>query len=172
LNCFLPDLPGHERGGGPVIPQAAILRPGAAGPEVLLVKRTSPRAWELVGGYVNPGEAIEAALVREVREETGLVVAIERLIGWYDRTGFRPHRSPVYVCRVVGGALRRSSEAVDIGYFPVDRLPLGLFPWYRPIIRDAAQGVVNSGRQRQRLGVAMVAASAAIHLGEMVGLLR
>ena len=50
----------------------------------------------------------EDALRREVREETGLEVAIERVVGDYRRTGFRPHRARVYRCRAIGGALRRA----------------------------------------------------------------
>ena len=169
---MLPDLPGYETGGGPVIPQAVILRGAWRGQEVLLVKRTSPRAWELPGGCVEPGERPDEALVREVREETGLEVRLERLLGWYERTGFRPHRSPVYVCRPIAGKVRRSPEAVDIAFFPVGRLPLGLFPWYREIVRDASRGVAHAEHRRQRLGPAAVAAGAAIHLGELAGLLR
>src|SRR5918997_244606 len=74
---ILPELPGYETGGGPVIPQAVILRREGETPEVLLVKRTSPRAWELPGGYVEPRETTEQTVVREVREETGLEVQIE-----------------------------------------------------------------------------------------------
>jgi 8-oxo-dGTP pyrophosphatase MutT (NUDIX family) len=172
IHTVLPDLPGYEAGGGPVIPQAVILRPGKAGPEVLLVKRTTPRAWELPGGYMNRGEAPVTAMAREVREETGLIVRPDRLVGWYERTGFRPHRSPVFACTPVSGNLRRSSEAVAIGYFPAGRLPLGLFPWYREIVRDAVAGRSYPGRREQHLGLGTVAASVAIHLGALSGLLR
>ncbi|MGH2350168.1 MAG: NUDIX domain-containing protein [Chloroflexota bacterium] len=168
----MPELPGYETGGGPVIPQAVILRQAPLTPHVLLVKRTSPRAWELPGGYTDPGEAPPDTLIREVREETGLDVRIDRLVGWYRRTGFRPHRSPVYACTPVGGGVRKSHEAVDIGYFPLDRLPLGLFPWYREVIRDAAAGQTHPHERRQHLGLAAVAASTAIHLGELTRLLR
>jgi ADP-ribose pyrophosphatase YjhB (NUDIX family) len=172
LQAILPDLPGYEPGGGPVIPQAVVLRPGPAGPEVLLVKRTTPRAWELPGGYLNRGEEPRVAMAREVREETGLEVRADRLIAWYDRTGFRPHRSPVFACTPVGGTLRKSREAVAIGYFPADHLPLGLFPWYREVVRDAVAGRAHPGRREQHLGLVTVAASIAIHVGAVTGLLR
>jgi 8-oxo-dGTP diphosphatase len=155
-----------------VIPQAVILRRAAAGAEVLLVKRTSPRAWELPGGYVEPHEQPAEALVREVHEETGVDVRLDRLVGWYRRTGFRPHRSPVYACTPLGGTVRRSGEAVAIGYFPVDKLPLGLFPWYREVIRDAARGVTHREDREQHLGFPVVVTCLAIHLGGMAGLLR
>ncbi|MDQ3700260.1 MAG: NUDIX domain-containing protein [Chloroflexota bacterium] len=173
LQRVLPDLPSFEAGGGPVIPQAVVVRQAPAGDlEVLLVKRTSPRAWELPGGYVDPGEAPDAALRREVREETGLEVSLDRLVGWYHRTGFRPHRSPVYACTPAGGHLRRSHEAVDIGYFRIAKLPLGLFPWYRQVIRDATGGVTLSGAKTQHLGLVAVASGATIHVAARLGLLR
>lgn len=171
LRAALPDLPEHERGRGPVIPQAVILREAPLGVEVLLVKRTTPRAWELPGGYAEPGEAPDEALRREVREETGLEVRIERLMGWYWRTGFRPHRSPVFAC-AAEGTPRASQEAVDIGYFPVGRLPLGLFPWYHEVIRDALRGAAYPDGKRQHVGPLTVALSAAIHVAETAGLLR
>jgi ADP-ribose pyrophosphatase YjhB (NUDIX family) len=171
LNLAFPDLPSYESGGGPLIPQAVVVRSGQAGPEVLLVKRTSPRAWELPGGYAESGESPEHALVREVREETGLEVRVERLVAWYRRTGFRPHRSPVFRCQPERGDLRVSHEAVGIGFFPVARLPLALFPWYREVIRDALGTGLPGAHKEQRLGPAMVLASVLIHLGARLGIL-
>ncbi len=172
LQRLWPELPEHAPGPGPVVVQAVVLREGAAGAEVALVKRASPRAWELPGGAVEAGETWEEAAAREVAEETGLEVRIERLQGWYARTGYRPHRSPVFVCRVVGGRLRANPESVEAAFFPVARLPVGLFPWYRPIIRDAVAGASHRALQVQHLGLAAVLAGMAIHLGELAGILR
>jgi len=61
---------------------------------------------------------------------------------------------------------------VAIGFFPVDHLPLGLFPWYREIIRDAVAGRSHPDRQEQHLGLGTVVTSAAIHLGALSGVLR
>jgi 8-oxo-dGTP diphosphatase len=155
-----------------MIAQAVVLRAGNMGTEVLLVHRTSPRAWELPGGEVESGEEPRQTAIRETREETGLIVQVERQLGWYRRTGFRPHRSPVYVCHVFGGSLRPNWESVAVRWFPVDRLPLGLFPWYRSIIQDAAHGVTYLHEQRQHLGVRATAAGTAIHFGSILGLVR
>ncbi len=149
-----------------------MLHGAGAGKQVLLVKRTSPCAWELPGGNVDPGELPETAAVREVQEETGLDVRVERPLGWYERTGFRPHRSPVYVCTVVGGTLRHNRESFAVRFFPATRLPLGLFPWYRPLIRDAVGGRTHQAPVRQHLGVIATLAAGLIHVGEVAGVLR
>ena len=147
--------------------QAVILRDAPA-PEVLLLLRTSPRAWELPGGAVELGEAPEEAVLREVKEETGLDVSIDRLLGHYRRTGFRPHRSPVYVCRYVSGTPRRNWESIRVEWFPISGLPSGLFPWYVPVIQDAARGVSHEEEQRQHLGLGAVWAATLIHVRQVV----
>jgi 8-oxo-dGTP diphosphatase len=167
LLALIPDIPRLELGSGPIIPQAVVLRdapnvPGGA--EVLLLLRTSPRAWEFPGGALERGEAPEEAVVRETLEETGLDVEVERLVGWYRRPGFVPHRSPVYVCRATGGRIRSNFESVRVAWFPVDVLPEALFPWYIPIVRDAVAGVSHSEEQVQRLGVRSALAALRIHV--------
>jgi 8-oxo-dGTP pyrophosphatase MutT (NUDIX family) len=62
---------------------AAAIRDDAG--RILLVKQTYGRLnWELPGGKVEPNEEVTAAVVREVREETGLDVAADRVTGLYD----------------------------------------------------------------------------------------
>ena len=168
---LIPSLPAYEyAGGGPEIAQAVILRGGSSDQrqEVLLLLRTSPRAWELPGGAVEPGESPEVAVLREVKEETGLDVRIDRLLGRYRRTGFRPHRSPVYVCSYVSGVPRRNWESIRVEWFPIDDLPSGLFPWYVPVIQDAARGVTHQVEQRQHLGLAAVLSAILIHVRQVV----
>ena len=147
-----------------VVPQAVVLRPGQSGQKVLLVLRTNPRAWELPGGELEQGEDLAECAAREVEEETGLRVQVERLVAWYHRTGFIPHRSPVYVCSVVEGQLHGNFESVRLEWFSVDALPDGLFPWYRPVIAAAVSGVTLEGEQVQHLGLRQVVQSLTIHL--------
>ena len=119
-----------------VVCQALVLRTRARGKEVLLSVRSDVRGWELPGGRIEPDEEAHEALVREVREETGLVVEVERHVGDYVRTGFRPHTARVYMCRVISGQERLSSEILDLRWFPTHEIPQGLLPWYRQPIED------------------------------------
>ena len=86
--------------------QAVVLREGS----VLLAVRSDIRGWELPGGNSDPGETGEETLRREVLEETGIEVEVERRVGDYTRAGFRPHTARVWLCRPVGGGLRPSAE--------------------------------------------------------------
>ena len=104
---------------------------------VLLAMRAELRGWELPGGAALPGESGEAALRREVAEETGLAVETLAHVGDYCRSGFRPHTARVYRCRVSGGALRASPESPAVAWFDPIALPRGLFPWFRGPLADA-----------------------------------
>jgi 8-oxo-dGTP pyrophosphatase MutT (NUDIX family) len=104
---------------------------------VLLAVRRDLRGWELPGGHLMTGESPEDGLIREVREETGHDIAIERHVGDYVRTGFRPYTASVFRCRVVGGALRPSVETPVVRWFDIAELPDTLFPWFREPLADA-----------------------------------
>jgi ADP-ribose pyrophosphatase YjhB (NUDIX family) len=131
---------------------------------VLLSERRELRGWELPGGAVRPGEADEDALRREVLEETGLEIAIERLVGEYERSGFRAHVARVYACRAVGGALRPSREAPRHRWFPVDALPETLFPWFRSPLEDALRELPGPVARREHQGLAAILAGLRIDL--------
>ncbi len=90
---------------------------------IFLVKSTYQRfhPWGLPGGSLEYGEHPEAAVIREVREETGLTVSIEKLLlvdAWLpDRVGL------YYLCRITDGTFSPSDEVSEFGYFSVDDLP-------------------------------------------------
>jgi len=80
---------------------------------LLLVQRGNEPGrglWSLPGGRVEPGEDDAAALVREMAEETGLVVQPGDLVG---RVRRGPYEIADYRCRVVGGTLLAGDDALD-----------------------------------------------------------
>lgn len=103
---------------------------------VLLGQRRDGDHWGQPGGGLEAGEVPWQGVAREVREETGLEVVVERLAGVYSW----PHLDEIifsFVCRTTGGALATSDETRAVRYFPLDALPATLFREHAERIRDA-----------------------------------
>jgi ADP-ribose pyrophosphatase YjhB (NUDIX family) len=112
--------------------------------KILLTKREDADSWCLPGGAVDDGESLAAAAVREVREETGLVVRLTRLVGLYSRPEWSSH-SVVFAAELLGGALApHPTEVVEAGFFDPGALPEPLLWWWERPIREAAAGVGGS----------------------------
>ena len=93
--------------------------------KIALVRRgMNPRqgTWVFPGGYVDRGEGVEEAALRETWEETGLVVRLERLVGLYSRTGDEVVLA-VYAGQVVSGELKAGPEEKEAAWFSPDDLP-------------------------------------------------
>lgn len=143
-----------------VVHQAAVLSERG----VLLAVRSDLRGWELPGGNALPGESGEEAVRREVCEETGVLVAVERRVGDYVRTGFRPHTARVWRCRAIGGAPRPSDETPVVRWFAPEDVPDTLFPWYRAPLEDALADRDEPALRREHQGVRSVLAGMRIDL--------
>jgi ADP-ribose pyrophosphatase YjhB (NUDIX family) len=100
---------------------------------VLLIRRGTPPLlgeWSLPGGVLECGETLREAVVREAREETGLVVETGEMLGVYERLirgdeeRVRYHYVLIdFLCRPVGGDLEAGSDAADVRWFARDELP-------------------------------------------------
>jgi 8-oxo-dGTP diphosphatase len=80
--------------------------------------------WVFPGGYVDRGEAMEAAALREAKEESGLDVRLDALINVYSYPG-APLVVVVYAASVVGGELCGDEECLEAGLFAPDAIPWG-----------------------------------------------
>jgi 8-oxo-dGTP diphosphatase len=109
--------------------------------QVLMIRRANDPGyglWSMPGGYVDRGEVAEEAAAREVREETGLEVEIERLIGLFSEAG-QPVMVAAFLAREVGGVLKAGDETLEVGFFDVQDLPPLAFPRDRLIITCCLQ---------------------------------
>lgn len=114
---------------------------------LLLQRRSDGGQWGLPGGSVEIGESVARAIRREVSEETGLDVAVRRVVGVYSDPRRQVVRYPngnvwhyvnvCFECAARGGALRTSDETLELSYFRVGRLPRTLLTNHRIRIRDA-----------------------------------
>jgi len=103
---------------------------------VLLCHRRDLDVWNLPGGGVESRETPWDAVVREVREETTLVVAMERLAGIYSK----PDQAELvfsFVCTILAGAPTLTDEADEIAYFALDEVPRNTSIKHFERIRDA-----------------------------------
>jgi 8-oxo-dGTP diphosphatase len=85
---------------------------------MLLIRRATPPSagrWSIPGGRCHPGESTAAACVREVAEETGLLVSVVRRAGRVMRAGSDDVDYDIedFVCSVHGGELRAGDDAAE-----------------------------------------------------------
>jgi len=98
---------------------------------ILLIKRDDSGLWTIPGGAMEVGESIRQAVVREVREETGLEVEPETIVGIYSNPRHvveyadgevRQEFSICFGCGVIGGDLATSEESPEVGFFEPEEI--------------------------------------------------
>lgn len=92
---------------------------------VLVERRYEPLGYALPGGFVEVGETVEKAVLREVKEETGLDAQIVKLLGVYSEPNRDPRFHVVSVVFVLdaSGELRGGDDAKRTVVFPIEDLP-------------------------------------------------
>ncbi len=113
---------------------------------VLVRRRNPPEGWALPGGFVEYGESVESAAVREAMEETGLAVRLVCLLGVYSDPGRDPRFhtvSTVFVATAEGNPVG-GDDAAEAGVFDPGELP-------DPVAFDHAR-IVNDYIQMRRDG--------------------
>lgn len=107
---------------------------------ILLVQRAiepSYGKWVFPGGYVDRGETLEAAALREVQEESGLLVRLTRLLGVYSFPG-NAVIVVAYAGDVTGGSLKIDDESLAVRSFPPAEIPWDqlAFPSTVQVLKD------------------------------------
>lgn len=120
--------------------------------EIVLIRRgiePFKGHWALPGGHVEYDESVEACAVRETKEETGLDVTLDGLIGVYSEPGRDPRGHVVTVAfagTAIGGEMKADTDASEIVKIPVEKYreyPLAFD--HARIIEDAMKGVLKRG---------------------------
>jgi len=113
--------------------------PGHSGPGVVLIRRKNPPfGWALPGGFVDYGESLESAAIREAAEETSLQVSLLYQLGAYSDPARDPRHhtlSVVFVARATG-VPKAADDAKDIGVFDQPSLPRPLAFDHEKILQD------------------------------------
>jgi ADP-ribose pyrophosphatase YjhB (NUDIX family) len=129
----------------PKVAVGTIITAGADGRQIILVKRAIEPGygkWVFPGGYVDRGEEITLAAVREAREEAGIDVRLGPLVGVYSYAG----RTPiiiVYAATMIGGELAVDDEGLEARAFDIDGIPWDelAFRSTHEALRDFLDGV-------------------------------
>ncbi len=125
--------------------------------EIVLVKRKNPPfGWALPGGFVDYGETVEEAAIREAKEETFLDVELEFLLGVYSHPSRDPRQHNISVVFVAKSfdftPLRGGDDAKEARLFSIDDLPdlvfdhMDIISDYKDLLRKGKRGLISFGR--------------------------
>lgn len=111
--------------------------------KILLTQRDDLETWILPSGGVEDGESIARAAIRETKEETGLDVELERLVGVYSRlSNMSPVHAVLFTAKPIGGEIKcQEGETIAVEWFNFNELPSPLSAGHKRRIEDAISGV-------------------------------
>lgn len=113
-----------------IVPSASTIVLDEAG-KILLQRRSDTGVWALPGGAMEIGETIGETAIRETKEETGLDVELEYIVGIYTNPHHvvafsggevRQQFSICFACRLLGGELKRSEESYEVGFYAPEEI--------------------------------------------------
>lgn len=106
---------------------------------VLIERKNPPAGWALPGGFVDVGETVEQAAIREAQEETSLQVFLTELLWLYSH----PQRDPrghtvsvVFIATAKNFSMQAQDDAQSAGFFLQDNLPKPLAFDHQKILQD------------------------------------
>jgi 8-oxo-dGTP diphosphatase len=110
---------------------------------VLVIRRNDNGHWEAPGGVLELGESFEDGVRREVLEETGLEITVERLSGVYKNLA-NGIVALVYRCRPVAGDTHPTAEAREVRWMTRDQVESSMNPAFAVRVLDAFDDHVHS----------------------------
>jgi ADP-ribose pyrophosphatase YjhB (NUDIX family) len=120
------------------VPTVDIIIELGEGEIVLILRKNEPIGWAIPGGFVDYGESLEEAAVREAKEETSLDVTLVKQMHTYSKPDRDPRQhtiSTVYIAKG-SGTPKASDDAARIGVFTKDTLPSSIMFDHRKILSD------------------------------------
>ena len=111
----------------------------------LICKRAiepSKGAYDVIGGFLKPGEHPETGIIREFKEETGLNIKVIDLLGVYmDKYEYQEDISNTlgfcYIEKIISGKAEPQDDAASLHWLPIDKVPKDIaFEWIKKALKD------------------------------------